>query len=261
MIRSPKEIHEAALSAGVNKINTFVSRPAHTAVLAVTAGAYISLGALLSVIVGYGFPEWSTANPALQKILSGLMFPIGLTLIVVLGGELFTGNNALLIPGCAARRFGSTRTVANWLYVWVFNFAGALAFTGAFVAVAGALNAQPWNDAIQRIACAKVEMSWSTVFVKGIGANWCVCLAIWLALSAQTLGGKVIGCWLPVMAFVTLGFEHCIANMFFIPAGMVVGAPVGIAEMITANLIPATLGNIIGGALFVGGMSSWVHRK
>jgi len=261
MIRSPKEIHEAALGVGVEKINKFRSRPVQTALQAVAAGAYISLGAMLSVVVGFGFPECTAANPGLQRLLSGLAFPIGLTLIVVLGGELFTGNNALLVPGCVRRHYGPVRVVSNWLYVWTFNFVGALIFVGAFVAVAGTLDAQPWHDAIQGMASAKVEADFLTVFVKGIGANWCVCLAIWLALSAHTLVGKVLGCWLPVMAFVALGFEHCIANMFFIPAGIVVGAPVGVGEMLTANLIPATLGNIVGGALLVGGLAAVEARR
>ena len=104
-------------------------------------------------------------------------------------------------------------------------------------------------------------MPWITVFIKGIGANWCVCLAIWLALSAKSSGAKMFGCWLPVMAFVALGYEHSIANMFFIPCGMLEGAEVTPLQMVTANLIPATLGNIIGGALFVGCVHTYLHLK
>ncbi len=104
-------------------------------------------------------------------------------------------------------------------------------------------------------------MPWLTVFIKGIGANWCVCLAVWLALSGHTLLEKMAGCFLPVMAFVALGYEHCIANMFFIPAGMLEGADVSTATFITANLIPATVGNIVGGAAFVGCLNAWLHLK
>ena len=114
---------------------------------------------------------------------------------------------------------------------------------------------------MQRIAVAKVSMPWLTVFVKGVGANWCVCLAVWLALSGRTLLSKMAGCWLPVMAFVALGYEHSIANMFFIPLGMMEGAPVGVGEAVTANLIPATLGNIAGGALLVGCVHAALHLQ
>ena len=102
-------------------------------------------------------------------------------------------------------------------------------------------------------------MPWFTVMLKGIGANWCVCLAVWLALSGHSLIEKMAGCWLPVMAFVALGYEHSIANMFFIPAGIMAGAEVGITQMLLANLIPATIGNIIGGALLVGCIHTWLH--
>ncbi len=98
-----------------------------------------------------------------------------------------------------------------------------------------------------------------TVFIKAIGANWCVCLAVWLALSGRTMLEKMAGCWLPVMAFVALGYEHSIANMFFIPCGMMEGADVSIADFVVRNLVPATLGNIAGGALLVGCIHAGIH--
>ena len=104
-------------------------------------------------------------------------------------------------------------------------------------------------------------MSWGVVLLKGIGANWFVCLAVWLALSGKTLIAKMAGCWLPVMAFVALGYEHSIANMFFIPAGMFEGANISITQAIINNFIPATIGNIIGGALFVGAIHAYLHLQ
>lgn len=102
-------------------------------------------------------------------------------------------------------------------------------------------------------------MPWLTVLLKGIGANWCVCLAVWLALSGKTFFEKALGCWLPVMAFVALGYEHSIANMFFIPLGMMEGADISIASAVVDNIIPATIGNIIGGAFFVGALNAYIH--
>lgn len=260
-LRTPAETASAALGVSNDKITLSRTNIARLGVLSVLAGAYISLGALLSVIIGFGFPETTAANPSMQKILSGLVFPIGLTLIVVLGGELFTGNNALLMPGLTTGRIKPLETVWNWTAVWLGNFVGALLFMYILVTIPGMMSADPWHSAIIRMAEAKVSMPWLTVFTKAIGANWCVCLAVWLALSGKTLGEKTLGCWIPVFAFVALGYEHCIANMFFIPCGMAEGADVSIGALFFDNLVPATLGNIVGGALLVGCVHSWLHLK
>lgn len=211
--------------------------------------------------LGFGFPELTAGNPALQRLLSGVAFPIGLILVVVLGAELFTGNNAVLIPSTAQRRHSPGLTLANWTLVYLGNLIGALAFTYFMVYLCGLTTADPWHSAAIKVAEAKVSMPWLTVFLKGIGANWCVCLAVWLALSGKTLFEKALGCWLPVMAFVALGYEHCIANMFFIPLGMMEGADVTIIQSITTNFIPSTLGNIVGGALLVGATHTYLHLR
>lgn len=260
-VLSPAETLAAATAIGKAKVELMYRRPARMALLTMLAGAYIALGGILSVVAGFGFPEATAANPALQRLISGATFPVGLILVVVLGAELFTGNNALLIPAAARRRYAWGWVWLNWLAVWVGNFVGALAFTWFMVHQTGLLAAEPWHSVIISVAQAKVAMPWSTVFLKAIGANWCVCAAVWLALSSRSMSGKVLGCWFPVMAFVVLGYEHCIANMFFIPAGIMEGADVTIEQMFTANLIPATLGNIVGGALLVGGVHAWLHSK
>lgn len=259
-IRVPREITETAASVGAAKAKLTVNSLPRLLVASCLAGAYIALGGILSLIVGYGFPELTAANPSLQKLLSGCMFPIGLILVVILGAELFTGNNALLIPSWMKGSHSFGTVVRNWTLVYLGNFIGAIAFTYILVYACGLTAADPWHSSIIGIAEAKVSMPWLTVFFKGIGANWCVCLAVWLALSGKTFFEKAIGCWIPVMAFVALGYEHSIANMFFIPLGMMEGAEVGILEAITANLIPATLGNIAGGALLVGAVNAYIHE-
>lgn len=258
-VKSPKHQLEAAMSAGLRKVELTREDFPRLALLSVLAGAYIAFGGTLSLIIGYGFPEITAGNPGLQKLLSGAMFPIGLILVVILGAELFTGNNALLVPGFIHGKCSATDVLLNWTYVYFGNFAGALLFTYVMVYGCGLIDADPYNGAIRTLATAKVSMSWTTVFVKGIGANWCVCLAVWLALAGHNLIEKMAGCWLPVMAFVALGYEHSIANMFFIPGGMLAGAEVSVAQFVTANLIPATLGNIAGGALFVGCVHTYLH--
>lgn len=260
-MNSPKEVINLASTIGANKAAISSGKYGKLAVLSMLAGIYISMGGVLSLIIGYGFPEATAGNPSLQRILSGAMFPIGLILVVILGAELFTGNNALLIPSYLDKKHGFGQVIQNWTLVYIGNFLGAIAFTYLFVYLCGLTANDPYHSAIIKIAEAKVSMSWLTVFLKGIGANWFVCLAVWLALSGKSLFGKMAGCWLPVMAFVALGYEHSIANMFFIPAGMLEGADVGVWQAISASFIPATLGNIVGGAVFVGCAYSYINLK
>lgn len=221
--KSPKEVIDAALVTGCNKVALPSRDFGRFALLTVLAGVYIAFGGTLSVILGYGFPELTAGNPGLQKLLSGAAFPIGLILVVVLGAELFTGNNALLMPPLMAGKCSWRDVAVNWALVYLGNFVGAIGFVYVFVYVTGLMSPEPYHAAIVKIAEAKVSMPWLTVMVKGIGANWCVCLAIWLAMAAKSSGAKMFGCWLPVMAFVALGYEHSIANMFFIPCGMLEG--------------------------------------
>lgn len=115
----------------------------------------------------------------------------------------------------------------NWLLVYIGNFIGAIFFVYVMVYLADIVKSDPWNTAIQNIAEAKVGMSWGVTFIKGIGANWFVCLAVWLGIACRSAAGKFIGLWFPVMCFVALGYEHSIANMFFIPLGMLQGSRCG----------------------------------
>ena len=257
-IKSPKEITTATLQIGINKAGMPLPR---LLIQAVQAGAFIAFGGIMSLIVGFGFPEITEANPAMQKLFSGMVFPIGLILVVVLGAELFTGNNALLIPAYMNRQCSVRQILRNWTAVYFGNFAGALMFAWLLVYAVGLTAPEPYHGAIMKMAVAKTSMPWMTCFLKGIGANWCVCLAVWLALAGHTLAEKALGCFLPVMAFVALGYEHCIANMFFIPLGMMEGADVSVAAFVLDNLIPATLGNIAGGALLVGSVNAYIHLR
>ncbi len=260
-MRAQSEILASAIEAGNYK--AAMPRTARgfgrLMALSVMAGAFIALGGALSVIIGYGFPEAAASNPGLQRLLSAMVFPVGLVRVVSFGAELFTGNNAVLMPGLLGRRYGVLPVVANWTLVWLGNFAGALIFTYFLGIGAGLFDGAPYGDALTSIAEKKCGLDAWTCFLRGIGANWCVCLAVWLALGARTFCGKVIACFLPVGAFVALGYEHCVANMFFIPGGMMAGADVS-ATMLAANLAMSTLGNIVGGALFVGSVAYHLHR-
>lgn len=256
-VRTPSETLTAACNSGVAKCTRTAGRLWSGSIL---AGAYIALGGVLSVIIGFGFPEITAGNPGLQRMLSGAVFPIGLMLVVILGADLFTGNNALLIPPLLKRELSAWQLIRNWATVWLGNFAGALSFAYFMVYLTGVCSNDVYSKALISMAEAKTSAPFGVIFLKGIGANWCVCLAVWLALSGRRLGEKLIACEIPVFAFVALGYEHCIANMFFIPLGMMFGADVDILGMFTANLLPATLGNIAGGAIFVGALHYYINK-
>ncbi len=228
--------------------------------LSFLAGVYISIGGLISIIAGYGFPEMSANNPGLIKLLMGATFPIGLMLVTLAGGELFTGNTAYFIPSVLNKEQGWDKLFRNWSLVWIGNFIGALFFAYFIVYLAQVVKMEPWSSGVEKIAIAKTSYPFYVTLLKGIGANWLVCLAMWLAMSSERISGKIIAMWWPVMTFVAIGYEHSIANMFFIPLAMMQGADISISELFMSNLIPSTWGNIIGGALFVGFVYwySWV---
>lgn len=256
-INTPKEVLAQAGRSAEGKLRLNKRK---TLLLAFLAGAYIAMGGLFSLMAGFGFPEAAEA-PGLQRLLSGLVFPLGLILVVFAGAELFTGNNAVLVPGALGRRYGWGKVVRNWTLVYIGNFAGALFFAYFLVVLPGMLSSELWREAACNVAQAKVSMPWMAVFLRGVGANWLVCLAVWLGLSANDAAGRMLGLFFPIMCFVVIGYEHCIANMFFIPLGMMLGAPVSVAELVADNLIPATLGNIAGGGLFVGGLYWYLNRE
>lgn len=185
-VKSPKEVAEAALNIGMAKVGVSNNQLARLSLLAMLAGAYIALGGVMSLIVGYGFPGITSENPALQKLLSGCVFPLGLILVVVLGAELFTGNNALLIPAFMRRRCSAADVAKNWTLVYLGNFVGAILFTYLMVYCCGLTAVEPYHSAIIKIASAKVSMPWLTVFLKGIGANWCVPCRLACIVGAHT---------------------------------------------------------------------------
>ena len=229
-INTPKEVLALAGSSAADKLQNTAGK---TLILAFLAGAYIAIGGLFSLMAGFGFPGAAEA-PGFQRLLSGAVFPLGLILVVFTGAELFTGNNAVLMPGALGRRYGWGKVARNWTLVWLGNFAGALFFTYFLVVLPGVLSSEMWREAACNIAQAKVSLPWSTVFLRGVGANWLVCLAVWLGMSANDVPGRMIGLFFPIMCFVVIGYEHCIANMFFIPLGMLLGAPVSAAELFAA---------------------------
>lgn len=261
---APAQIEAKAEEVAVGKTKT---APAKVFVLAMFAGAFIAFGALYFCVF-LGDP---TMPFAVQRAVGGLCFCLGLVLVLCCGAELFTGNS-LMVTALASRKITLSAMLKNWAIVWVGNLAGALvAVLLVFLAHIADLNGGAVGGAMVSVAVSKVTPDWITLFFKGILCNIFVCLAVWIGFGARTVVDKVVGILIPISAFVACGFEHCVANMFFLPMGLVAKtagyASAADASMldigsILYNISAATLGNIVGGALFVG-LAYWFvfHKK
>ena len=256
-ICSPGEVTDNYLKAAVGKAESPLWR---LFVLAIMAGVLAGLGAVASSTAAHGVPEAGVA-----RLVTGAVFPIGLIMIVLLGTELFTGN-ALMVTAVISGDITVRLLLRNWAVVYVGNFIGA-AGLAALMAVFGQLDIGGGSLAVYtaKVAASKCGLPWANAFVPGIFCNLLVCVAIYLGNTAHEVSGKILGIFFPIFGFVIAGFEHCIANMYYIPAGifanmvptyaeMIAGANINTAVLdwgtfITANLIPVTLGNIIGGVL------------
>ena len=225
--------------------------------LSFLAGAYIAFGGLLAIVSSAGMIK-AGAPLGLEKFVFGAVFPVGLIIVVLAGSELFTGNVMFMVIGVLDGSASIGGLAKNWVLSWVFNFVGALfvayviAFMGGMCPTDASVPAYAITAKAIAVAEGKVTMPFTVALIKAIGCNWLVCLAVWLANVSDDAIGKIVGIWFPIMAFVTLGFEHSVANMCFIPLGMFLGAKgVTWTTIIVNNLIPVTIGNIIGGGLFV----------
>ena len=218
-----------------------------TLALGVLAGAFIAFGAMLYTLV-------MTDNPmglGPGRLLGGLAFSLGLILVVVGGAELFTGNN-LVVMAWAARKITGWQLTRNWTLVYVANLAGSLG-SAAMVHWSGTLEAGGGAvaDTARAIAQAKVALGFTEAFFRGVLCNVLVCLAVWLSYAAHDVPGKVLAIVFPISAFVALGFEHSVANMYLIPLAMLLAAEGVTVAGFAASLVPVTLGNIVGGGVLV----------
>ena len=213
--------------------------------LAVMAGIFIALGGAAYTMVLAATD--AAYGPA--RALGGVVFSLGLILVIVGGAELFTGN-ALMVMAAVDRRISLTALLRNWGIVYAGNLAGALVLA-AVVGMTGLLDG-PMGAVAVKIAAAKVALPPVEAFARGILCNMLVCLAVWLTIAARDVTGKILAIVWPITAFVLLGLEHSVANMYLIPQGWLAGAPVTLTGF-AGNLVYVTLGNILGGA---GGVAS-----
>ena len=261
-MNSPTEIARLYVDTGVQKSKLPIGK---MFALAVFAGMFIALGGFASTVAAYG--QWPQS---LSKLLSALVFPIGLMMVLVGGAELFTGNSLMLMP-VLQKRTSLGKVLVNWAVVYIGNFIGGILIALAVVYfVATGKNALYDGDLAKTMistAVTKSSMSFLEAFIKGILCNFMVCMAVWVSMAASDLAGKIIALYLPVALFVLCGFEHCVANMYFIPAGFFASLATGTAIKTTIlsalinNLLPVTLGNIVGGSLITGFGYWWIYLK
>ncbi|MCR4431316.1 MAG: formate/nitrite transporter family protein [Tepidanaerobacteraceae bacterium] len=239
---SPVEIAEATITAGIKKANLSTVQ---MILLGFFAGAFIAFGANADIVIMQTFKR---IDVGLMKFLGAAVFPVGLMLVVIAGAELFTGNN-LMTLALFDKKITVLQLLKNWFLVYTGNFLGSVFI--AYIVSASGLLTGPAADTAMNIANAKLSLDFASAFLRGIGCNMLVVLAVWLATSAQDVTSKILSCWFPIMLFVLSGFEHSIANMFFLPAARFLGLQVSWSKIWFDNLLPVTLGNIVGGAVMV----------
>lgn len=264
----PKEIAARIEQISVSKS---VIDPLRVFALALLAGAFIAFGAAFFTVVTHS----SSLSLGLTRLIGGLAFCLGLILVIVAGAELFTGNN-LLVMACVDKKITLKQLLLNWIVVFFGNLLGSLGvvlliyFSGHWLMGNGAVGAQA-----VMIAKSKVNLSFMQAFASGILCNSLVCLAVWLCYASHTVTDKILAIIFPITAFVTLGFEHSVANMYFIPAGILAKTNQAVISLVTEpndlshlnlvgfinNLVPVTLGNIVGGSIFVGMIYWFIYLR
>ncbi|MFK9093554.1 formate/nitrite transporter family protein [Bacillus salipaludis] len=249
----PEEILEITVGNGVKKVKYPTGQ---TMILGFEAGAFIALGYLLFIRVT------ATLSPNLEglsSLIGASVFPIGLILTLLAGGELLTGNMMTVPLARMANKVSTRQVFFNWILVSISNFAGAIFVAYFFGHLVGLTETAPYLMKTISIAEHKLEASFIQAFISGIGCNWLVAAAVWLSYGANDLAGKVAGIWFPTMTFVAIGFQHVVANMFVIPAAIFAGHFTWLEYV--DNFIPVFLGNAVGGTIFIAMAYWYAYRK
>jgi formate transporter len=264
--REPQEMAQAAVASGTKK----VARSWHVVLVSsFLAGAYIAFGGLVAITISSGLdPEtWGT----LPTLFTGAAFTLGLVLVLIAGSDLATGNMMLVPLSAMDGKVDLGGVVRNLTLVLLGNLLGAL-FVAYFLAVqtgvVGGADAEPGTvaamtyDRLASIAHGKAtdHTAWQT-FLRGVGCNWLVCLAVWMSLAARSVSGKILAIFFPIMAFVAMGFDHVVANMFFLPAAMFTGTPGITWGDVTLNWLLAGAGNLVGAVIFVATSYWYLYLK
>ncbi len=236
---TPAEVAKATVDSSIKKAELSNKK---CILLGILAGVFIGLGGLGNILISQTIPD-----AGLSRFAGACIFPVGLMLVVVCGAELFTGNN-LMTMGVMDKKITIKQMLRNWGLVYLANFIGSIVLV-LLVFYGNVLSGEAIDKAV-RISQSKVSLSIMQMFIRAILCNIIVVLAVWFATAAKDITAKIFACWFPIMLFVLCGFEHSVANMFFIPLGMILGANVAISQLII-NLIVVTIGNIFGGAIVI----------
>ena len=259
-MNSPAEIAKNYINIGKGKVNTPVSK---MFLLAMMAGMFIAMAG-----VGAGTASCTIENASAAKLVGAAVFPGGLAMVLIAGSELFTGNTLLLIP-LMKKEVNIAGVLKNWVVVYLGNLVGSM-LVAAICVWGGQLGL--FNNALavsaMSTAVAKCSMPFMQALIKGIGCNFLVCIAVWMSFGAKDIAGKFFALYLPILIFVVAGFEHSVANMYYISVGLFAKTNPAYVEaaaaagkdlsaltwgnMFIANLLPVTIGNIIGGGVLVG---------
>ncbi|SMR64127.1 unnamed protein product [Zymoseptoria tritici ST99CH_3D1] len=254
---SPKETVELCGRAGYTKANMRLDKMFMSAVI---AGMLLSFAcaALLSTNASPWFQENA---PGLLRTIAALIFPFGLTMVIVTGTDLCTGSFMITTIAALQRRISIPKMLLHWFVTFWGNLAGSLFVVAIITGYGGVFSAPVYQKTVFSFNASKVLVpTWHGVFLRGIGANWLVCMAAFLAYMAREYFSKVMAIWWPTFAFVCLGFDHVVANMFFVPTAIFLGDPaISVSFYIWKSMIPALIGNIIGGGLFVGVAYWYIH--
>ena len=244
-MHTPEEIMELSIHLGTKKIHKPILAKL---ILGFIGGAMISLGYLAYVRVSASIPE---SMASLTSLVGASVFPIGLLVILLGGGELITGNMMAVAIAFMDKKVTFSQLVKNWSVITFANIIGAIFVAYFFGHFVGLTHSGVYLDQVIHIADHKIAVSWWQALGSGIGCNWFVGLALWLSYGAKDAVGKVLTIWFPVMIFVAIGFQHSVANCFVIPAAIFEGQATWLEFL--SNFIPVYIGNIIGGAIFVSG--------
>jgi len=266
---SPADIAKNYIAIGKSKVNTPVAK---MFLLAVLAGMFIGLGGVGATTAAVSVPLASVG-----KFLGACIFPGGLTMVLLAGSELFTGNNLLTIP-LLEKEITLGGMLKNWIVVYIGNFVGSMIVAaGAVFSHQLSLFGNGMATSVISTAASKCTLTFGDAFLRGIFCNFLVCIAVWISFAAKDVAGKIIGLFFPIMIFVLCGFEHSVANMYYISAGLFAKSVPAYAEAASAagvdlsvinwgnffgtNLLPVTLGNIVGGAICVGCVYWFIYLR
>ncbi|ESK97153.1 formate nitrite [Moniliophthora roreri MCA 2997] len=251
---TPSTLKPAAVAAAMVQHGVAKHKDRYEAVFikAFLAGVYLSFGGLIFEILSGGATTLTRTDPGIIKVLAAFTFPVGLVMIVLTGQELLT-SNMMVMPMAAIKGAIPWWSIPlNWLIVTFGNLVGSLFFAAILVRYSGIVSAEPYHTSIQMFAIHKAaDPEWHQIFLRGIGCNWLVCIAVWQAAGAKDTISKIFAIWIPIWVFVACGFDHVVANMFSIPLGIMFGADLTVAEYIRKSFIASYIGNIVG-ALLVG---------